>query len=376
VVVGDFRELTLPRIAGPTLFIGNPPYVRHHDIPAAWKSWYQRGLQSHGSEGSQLAGLHLHFFLKAKQLARVGDAGCFITAAEWLDVGYGAGLRQLLLNGLGGMAVHAFPPEQNVFPDALTTAAITSFQVGSEIGGMRFSTHGDRTITRWVSCATLQSTPNWSSLVRPQTARPKQAIRTLGDYFQVRRGQVTGANDLWIASPGHPELPESVLFPAVTDAGDLLNLKGGVLRDIAKLRRVIDLPANLANLPPAQRRKVDLFLAWAEKHGAKDSYIANHRRPWWRVKLREPAPVIMTYMGRRPPVFARNAAGARLLNIAHGLYPLQPIPPRVLNALVDWLNKNTPLAAGRIYAGGLVKFEPGEAMRIPVPPLEHFSHVA
>ena len=376
VFVGDFRELTLPRGGGPTLFIGNPPYVRHHDIPAFWKNWYQRGLQSYGAEGSQLAGLHLHFFLKAKLLAQAGDAGCFITAAEWLDVGYGAGLRQLLLNGLGGVAVHTFPPEQNVFPDALTTAAITSFQVGSEIDGMRFSTQGDRTQTRWISCATLQSTPNWSSLTRPQPARPKQATKTLGDYFKVQRGQVTGANNLWIVSPDHPELPESVMFPAVTQAEDLLNLNGGALRDPGKLKRVIDLPADLSILPLAQRRKVESFLVWAEKLGARNSYIASHRKPWWCVNLREPAPVIMTYMGRRPPVFARNLAGARLLNIAHGLYPLQPIAPRTLNALVDWLNKNTPLAAGRVYAGGLVKFEPGEAMRIPVPPLEHFSHVA
>ena len=84
----------------------------------------------------------------------------------------------------------------------------------------------------------------------------------------------------------------------------------------------------------------------------------------------------MTYMGRRPPAFARNLAGARLLNIAHGLYPLHPIAEPTLNALVAWLNQNVNLAGGRTYSGGLTKFEPGEAMRIPIPPLEYFHHVA
>ena len=37
VHVKDYRELTLPRCTGTTAFIGNPPYVRHHDIAEAWK---------------------------------------------------------------------------------------------------------------------------------------------------------------------------------------------------------------------------------------------------------------------------------------------------------------------------------------------------
>ena len=37
--VADYRTLSLPEIRGPTLFLGNPPYVRHHDIPPKWKNW-------------------------------------------------------------------------------------------------------------------------------------------------------------------------------------------------------------------------------------------------------------------------------------------------------------------------------------------------
>ena len=37
--VGDYRSLRLPAIEGPTLFAGNPPYVRHHQIDAQWKRW-------------------------------------------------------------------------------------------------------------------------------------------------------------------------------------------------------------------------------------------------------------------------------------------------------------------------------------------------
>ena len=34
VKVTDYRRIRLPGIEGRTLFIGNPPYVRHHDITA------------------------------------------------------------------------------------------------------------------------------------------------------------------------------------------------------------------------------------------------------------------------------------------------------------------------------------------------------
>src|SRR5262249_35982769 len=36
----DYRALALPVIAGATLYIGNPPYVRHHNIDERWKSWF------------------------------------------------------------------------------------------------------------------------------------------------------------------------------------------------------------------------------------------------------------------------------------------------------------------------------------------------
>ena len=39
VIVGDYRALRLPKIEGVTLFLGNPPYVRHHNIDARWKTW-------------------------------------------------------------------------------------------------------------------------------------------------------------------------------------------------------------------------------------------------------------------------------------------------------------------------------------------------
>jgi adenine-specific DNA-methyltransferase len=96
----DYRALELPAVDGATLFIGNPPYVRHHDIDEHWKTWFATTAAHFGGSASKLAGLHIHFFLKTRQLARPGDFGTFITAAEWLDVNYGSVLRKMLADGL------------------------------------------------------------------------------------------------------------------------------------------------------------------------------------------------------------------------------------------------------------------------------------
>ncbi len=88
VVVDDYRAVSLPSVAGQTLFIGNPPYVRHHLIDSRWKTWLIEEATKRGRSASQLAGLHVHFFLATAENAVRGDFGVFITAAEWLDVNY------------------------------------------------------------------------------------------------------------------------------------------------------------------------------------------------------------------------------------------------------------------------------------------------
>ena len=90
-------------------------------------------------------------------------------------------------------------------------------------------------------------------------------------------------------------------------------------------------------------------------------------RPWWSVRLREPAPILATYMARRPPAFVYNYAQVRHINIAHGIYPREPLEASVLIELARYLSSQTRLESGRMYAGGLTKFEPREMERLLVP---------
>ena len=417
ITLGDYRSLRLAPAAGPTLFVGNPPYVRHHQIPAGWKSWLRSAAASQGLAASGLAGLHVHFFLATALHAMPGDAGVLVTAAEWLDVNYGSLVRSLLLGPLGGQSVHLLDPAVPAFTDAAATTAITCFRPGDRPASLRLrrvarlADLGELVGGTAVPAPVLRAASRWTPLVGPavpeagaatqnawEAGAATQDVREagaaaenareagagaraagatgrvrlptgqveLGELCRVHRGQVTGANKVWVTAGNPVGLPGRFLFPAVTRASELFRA-GGTLATAARLRSVIDLPADLGELAPAELALVTRFLAEAEAAGAAASYIACHRKPWWRVRLRAPAPILATYMARRPPAFVRNLAGARHVNIAHGLYPREPLPLAALDGLAAYLRRSVTPGQGRTYAGGLTKFEPGEMERLLVP---------
>lgn len=374
VRLGDYRSLSLPEVQGRTLFVGNPPYVRHHNIDSRWKEWLGDNAASIGLKASKLAGLHAHFFLATALFARPGDLGSFITSSEWLDVNYGQLIRDLLIGPLSVSSLHTIDPKSFPFEDTAVTGTITCFAVGEKAAEVRVQKVGNLDDLGSlsggfaVSRERLAEANRWSVITRAAPKLPKGYVE-LGELARVHRGTVTGANKVWVVPPGAVDLPGQVLFPAVTRARELF-AAGKRLLSTDDLKTVIDLPADLDALSAADRVQVDRFLALARKQGVATGYVARNRRAWWRVGLASPAPILATYMARRPPAFVRNTAEARHINIAHGIYPREALGSSDLDLLAAYLRVNVSTASGRTYAGGLTKFEPREMERLVVPGLD------
>lgn len=370
VELQDFRRLDGASEAR-TLFIGNPPYVRHHQIGQDWKQWLSAQAATLNLQASQLAGLHVHFYLTTALRGKPGDFGSFITAAEWLDVNYGKLVRDLFLGKLGGEGIVVVEPTARAFPDAATTAAITTFRIGSRATSIRLRRvrrlkelnhlDGGRLVRR----ERLETESRWSRLTHGGRECPHGFVE-LGEICRVHRGSVTGANGVWIAGAHASDVPKRFLFPSVTKARELI-AAGPVLVDATGLRCVVDLPESLDFLDSVELASVERFLKVARELGAHRGYIATHRKAWWSVGLRVPAPMLATYMARRPPTFVRNLAAARHLNIAHGLYPREPLTEHQMSRLIHFLSTGVRVIDGRTYSGGLTKFEPGEMERLFVP---------
>lgn len=369
VVVDDFRNFNVPA-RGRTLFIGNPPYVRHHDIEPAWKAWYSRGMAVLGIRASQLAGLHAHFMLHALRQLRPGDALCFVTAAEWLDNGYGEALRQLCGRqpGLALRGLWVADADDPVFSDALVSAAVVQVEGSERAGDVRVGTVGSKRLNdvRRVPVATLQASMRWSA--HCQVVAPAAAVGIeVGELFRVTRGQVTGANDVFVVAADQRLLPASLVRPSVTRAKDIIDGRVLTSEGAAGLRKVVDLPADLDALDDAAREAALAFIARARAVGADTGYVARSRKPWYAVAMRAAPAAFVSYMGRRPPVFAANPFGVSFINIAHGLYPRQGLTAASLAAVLAHLNSTTDLRSGRVYGGGLAKFEPSDISRLRVP---------
>ena len=75
VIVGDYRAAPIGKAPGRTAFVGNPPYVRHHDIDARWKHWYasvaaERGLRMRRvSSRTKLGSLESGAYVSKERLA-------------------------------------------------------------------------------------------------------------------------------------------------------------------------------------------------------------------------------------------------------------------------------------------------------------------
>jgi methylase of polypeptide subunit release factors len=381
VVNDDFTTMTLPRVGDTTAFVGNPPYVRHHELTQAQKHWVAAAAQQLGHKMSKLAGLHAHFFLATALHASNGDIGAYITSAEWLDTNYGAGLRELLLNGLGMEGLHVFNHSAVPFADAMSTGLITCFEVGKAHKSIRVQTlqdHNDlrspRSAVRRVRANELAQLPSWGSLLRDDSRRDLRestSIR-LGDVARVHRGAVTGCNDFFVIR--HGEAAERGLLkyvrPVLTSAVDVLESKGEI-RSTA-LRYVVLAPPKDIDLTSRDAEALVAYLAEGERRGVPDRYVCSHRKPWWYVGFSaKPAPIVATYMARQPPTFAANPDGVLILNVLHGIFPNRHLQRRDVMRFVDALNASRPAFAanGRFYHGGLQKLEPREmeAMVFPSP---------
>ena len=259
-------------------------------------------------------------------------------------------------------------PQTPVFPDALVSALVLQAEMGARGSGVSLGVlqEGALSTSRVVPIASLQGEQRWTSLCQAVLTVPTVGVE-VGELFKVTRGQVTGLNDAWVLPLGSEALPLALTVPAVTRAKEIIDGTVEAADGLNRLRRVVSLPTDLSSLPTALRVRVDAFLDTARALGAADGYVARQRRAWHALDLRVAPAAMVSYMGRRAPVFRANPHAVSFLNIAHGLYPRQPLSEQQLRPILDFLNAHTDMRAGRMYGGGMAKFEPSDIARLRIP---------
>ncbi|PJM78423.1 methyltransferase [Bifidobacterium scaligerum] len=377
VVQADFTDYTIERPQdGTVLWIGNPPYVRHHDIDPAAKARFKAAAEKLGLKASGLSGLHVHFLAAIARQWREGDYGVLVTSSEWMDVNYGSFVRELLSDRLGLDELRLFDRTSHVFDIADTTAVIVAFGRKTDKVRVRSSNGTDRDIPS----SMFRHSERWTQLIesdddssRDDADHSSERMVPLGSLAQVHRGVVTGNNKFWVRKGSELDgIPDELTVPVIAHAKEIM---GDCVAQTSpgSLGRLIVLPENTSVLERDSYEAAIRIIEQGEAQGVNAGYVARHRRRWWSIRPPQPPAILMTYMGRGKPTFVVNRQRLPMLNVVHGLYPKVEMTPKALDRLATFLNESVNPAEGRTYCGGLVKFEPKEAEAIMVPALEELE---
>ena len=353
---GDFTALSMPPV---DLLVANPPYVRHHHLGKAEKARLravveaQAGFRVHG-----LAGLYIYFMVLGTLSLAPGGLGVWLVPSEWLYVGYGAAFRRWLISTCRVERVHVFDAEDAQFGDALVSSAVVFVRRETPAPAVAFTrgvSLADPRSTHLIKAEALYDAPRWPP-------PPPREGPVLGDYFTIRRGVATGANDFFILTREEAAargLPPEVLTPVLPSSRGLA-------------AAIIDEPGDLVLLDchDSEDPAVAAYLAEGEAAGLRQRYLLSRRRPWYRQEAREPAPFVCAYMGRKSPlrIFwnqARLAATNRWLL----LYPRPGFSELACWEALQQIEPASAMERGRVYGGGLYKLEPRELASLPITPL-------
>jgi hypothetical protein len=196
---------------------------------------------------------------------------------------------------------------------------------------------------------------------------------TLHDWGETTLGMVTGNNRFFALSPARAaelKLVDADLL-ALSPPGSR-HLRALTFSEAARVQLGLAGKSTLLFRPASDPSPAALaYIGAGEQAGVPEAYKCRMRSPWWRVPLVRPADLFLTYMNADTPRLCTNRARAHHLNSVHGLYLRAGMRQTGADLLpLASLNSMTLLGAetvGRSYGGGMLKLEPKEADRLPVP---------
>jgi hypothetical protein len=145
-------------------------------------------------------------------------------------------------------------------------------------------------------------------------------------------------------------------------------------RDWEELRDTGDAVWILYPQPSDESDALARYLAVGVELGGPEAYKCTVRKPWWRPPVVRKPDLFFTYMSHRYPRLVANTAGVTFVNSMHGVRLTNgPEASRLALPLLA-MNSVSMLGAelfGRSYGGGILKMEPREAARLPLPKTGH-----
>lgn len=373
------------------LIVCNPPYVRHHHLTPPQKSrLHTATLRASGAALNGLTGLYCYFLCLSHAWLAKNGVGLWLIPSEFMDVNYGAAIKDYLLGAVTLERIHRFDPSDVQFGDAIVSSAVVCFRKSPRpLGHVVQFTYGGTMekprVCRDVSADTLEPNCKWTRMPFAAADITRGSGIRFDDLFTIHRGIATGANSFFVLS---------------AEKTEALGLPGEMLKPILPSPRYLDvdeIESDSEGMPKIDRRlmlvdcglpeedvrrdfpKLWAYLNEGASQGISKRYLCKHRQPWYSQENRSPAPFLCTYMGRHKEDkavfrFILNHSKATAANVYLLLYP-KPRLARAISGNKDkvravWkalcgIDAERITGAGRVYGGGLHKLEPKELAAAP-----------
>ncbi len=364
--------------------IGNPPYVRYQLHRGEDRKLSRTAAREAGIELNELASIWAAFVVHATSFLAPGARLALVLPAELMFVNYAAPVRRMLLERFSRVHLAVF--EERLFADAQEEVVLLLAEGYGQGSSTALRLHQFRNsadlqlIDEGIEHTPASTSERWTgSLVGLEAqgvlsqALASGQFSTLHGWGETSLGAVTGNNKWFTLSPAQAR--DLGLSPA-----DLVRISPPGSRHLRGLELDQEHWERLgehggatylfrpAALPSAAGHRM---VEEGELLGVDNAYKCRVRTPWWRVPLLSVPDLFMTYMNADTPRLTTNEAAVHHINSIHGVYLGADVRElgRELLPLAS-LNTLSMLGAemvGRSYGGGILKVEPREADRLPVP---------
>lgn len=382
VIAGDFFEFEAP--GSYDAVVGNPPYVRYQSFTGEARVRASERALRHGVRLTRLASSWAPFVIHASDFLKTDGRMALVLPAELLTVNYAAEVRRFLLNRFGRIRLILF--EELVFPGVLEDVVLLLAE------GMGPAPHFEVLQVRDAAALASLDVEGWEQyqpdaegkwtpallddtavdLYRELTNR--EEISPLLAWGETSLGAVTGNNRYFsrtgeqVAASGLPERDLVRISPPGSR-----HLRGLTFTERAWQELVRAGAAGYLFYPrknPLSKAAAN-YVAEGEAAGVHLAYKCRVRTPWYRVPLVQVPDLLLTYMDYERPRLVTNQARLRHLNSLYGVFLRREVRQLGQDLLpMAAINSFTMLGAemvGRAYGGGMLKLEPREADKLPVP---------
>lgn len=358
----DFLE-TLPHSLGKCdAILSNPPFTRNHALSPERRAALRQRFQVAGA-----AGLWVHFILHSLSFLKEGGRMAFVVPASALFTAYGADLLRRLGTQFRSIEVLKLN-ERPEWVGGAEEAGAFLLADGFRQGTCQEPLRGFWIEGRGAVCDFEGASAPFAEL--------SLASRSFSEIAELSIGAVTGCNRTFLLSEKERVdfgIARADVTPIISRARQIR----GVLVTKRELRELAQAGEKTWLLSPrelgSRGSAVRSRLAEIKARRRRETAWFNKRDPWWAVDRGADCDAVFSYMNDQGPRLARTMPGLTCTNTLHRVRFRAGVSERdQVAAILTMASTFGQLAGerlGRVYGGGVLKFELRDARSLPVLPV-------